>query len=538
MLAPSEVKKTLIGNISYLGGSKIKGVVFDTDGPCFITSDGTVHLPVMSGVMGEEEYVLYLYKVYHEMGHAIAPYDRWGDILKNNNPNEKLKWIYNLTDDHGQERNILGHFKGVDQALREGRRLFLLGNIPERVVKEDEIKLGAVWNIDKEVRENWNPLLKAVTWEIQEDMITWMDKIRDKYMEILSCKSTEETYELSKEIYALLFPDDNPDDMENPPEEGEGEGGDEESEVVDDGKGDPAPSPHDIKVRNTKFGKEYYPNEMTILDIPKRKILQGSEGVMEYFGTGNVARRQAVIENMLESSSHLAGEVRRLMLSRSQIRKIGGQPTGKLQGKSLWKYKQSSRVFSRKEESISLDTAVSVLVDYSGSMNGYDKGAVAAAAATQLATTLNTLGVNTEVAVFTENDHYYKGTVHGIVQGFNRKESKDSMVDSFANAYSIMAQNADGESVGEAAYRLMQQKNKRKVLIVMSDGFPMADNPGDCFHHLWFILEKIKQTPVEVYAIGILSDSVKAFYDEWVTLDHTSQLAPCLLDLIKTKIVK
>jgi len=546
MINAESIRKTLVGNITYLGGSKISSVTFEETDQPRVDADGRMFLPKFNALWSEEEVKLYLYKVYHELGHLISPFDYWSDILKENKPKDRLKYIYNLVDDHAQERNMLGHFQGVDKCLLEGRWIFLGRNKQQITFKdEDEEKMYSLWLMDEIVRREWNPVLKRnPVYYIPHECEKWTDLIRSTYFTALEVSNTEESYLLSKKLHEMLFPDEESEEDESDEGEGEGSGDDEGGDDGDKeervGKGGfPSPDSWEkVKARSMYHSEGVYkPRPVAAYDYQVEKWISSpeQERFKEYFESYKENHRFiAAITPLLGNTSHLAGEVRRLLLSRSQIRKVGGQRTGKLSSKNLYKFKQSSALFTQKEETLSFNTAVSLLIDYSGSMGG-NKILVAGAAAVMLSSVLTPLGVNVEVAYFTEADAV-GGPLHGIVQPFGSRPNKEEIVRRMSHGSVVTMQNADGESVDLAASRLYAQKNKRKVLVVLSDGAPCADNHGDLQTHLKNVVSEWEKR-IEVYGIGIEDGSVRNYYSQHAVLHTASDLVGVLSNLISKKII-
>ena len=84
------------------------------------------------------------------------------------------------------------------------------------------------------------------------------------------------------------------------------------------------------------------------------------------------------------------------------------------------------------------------------------------------------------------------------------------------------------EAVGEAILwsvdRLHKRKNKRKVLIVLSDGQP-ASNRGDCYQFTKDVIDQVhKDGRIEIYGIGIIDDTVKQLYPHWSVIRHEDEL--------------
>jgi cobalamin biosynthesis protein CobT len=84
---------------------------------------------------------------------------------------------------------------------------------------------------------------------------------------------------------------------------------------------------------------------------------------------------------------------------------------------------------------------------------------------------------------------------------------------------------------------IMARKEKRKILVVLSDGMPCSDRAGSTDKYLKDAVKYVESSPVELYAIGIESRSVKHFYSNFEVLSRVSDLEPCLLNLVKSKFI-
>ena len=100
----------------------------------------------------------------------------------------------------------------------------------------------------------------------------------------------------------------------------------------------------------------------------------------------------------------------------------------------------------------------------------------------------------------------------------------------------ILKENVDGEALQWAYNRLEYRQEKRKILIVISDGAPVDDstlsvNPGNYLEkNLRDIILKIEnKSNVELIAIGIGHD-VSRYYTKAVTIMDVDQLGEVLLE--------
>jgi len=170
----------------------------------------------------------------------------------------------------------------------------------------------------------------------------------------------------------------------------------------------------------------------------------------------------------------------------------------------------------------------------SGSMSG-SRYIAAGAAAAMLNDAISFNGIPLEIIGFTESSRH--GCRHFIYKTFKKRVTGEQIVNGFVAHSDKLYQNSDGESILYATGRLRAETSARKILIVLSDGEPCCDNNGDAYT---FTKEAIKyaERHCEVYGIGIETKSVARLYKDYAVLRDTEQLESCLLEVIKTKILK
>jgi len=80
------------------------------------------------------------------------------------------------------------------------------------------------------------------------------------------------------------------------------------------------------------------------------------------------------------------------------------------------------------------------------------------------------------------------------------------------------ANNLDGEAVLWQAGRLAARPERRRVMFVLSDGYPAgARREVDDYYYLHASIRRVIDAGIEVYGIGIMSDAVRKFYPTyWV----------------------
>jgi len=193
-------------------------------------------------------------------------------------------------------------------------------------------------------------------------------------------------------------------------------------------------------------------------------------------------------------------------------------------------------VFMKRLEQPELDTAISLLIDSSGSMDG--KIQLAAQVAYLLTSTLETLNVPTEVLSFTAD---WKGVTglyppprssydrniplhHFIHKSFSTKLR--FCTEAMNRIGCLMSQNTDGESVLWAAARLATRKEKRRILFVLSDGEPYNGDtdPYKLQEHLKHIIGMVSKAGIECVGIGIETSYVNRFYPHNVVVNNINDL--------------
>jgi cobaltochelatase CobT len=200
------------------------------------------------------------------------------------------------------------------------------------------------------------------------------------------------------------------------------------------------------------------------------------------------------------------------------------------------------------------DTIVTLLLDNSGSMRGRPI-MVAACCADILARTLERCGVKVEILGFTTRA--WKGgqareawLAAGKPANPGRLNDLRHIVYKPADApwrrakrslalmmrEGLLKENIDGEALAWAHRRLQTRPERRRILMMISDGAPVDDstlsvNTGSYLElHLRQVIEEIEtRSSVELIAIGIGHD-VTRYYRRAVTITDPSELAGAMTD--------
>ena len=282
-----------------------------------------------------------------------------------------------------------------------------------------------------------------------------------------------------------------------------------------------------------------------IIDYPKslgdKKYLEPTAKSKEFL------KEYAVrVEPHLISQENFAQQVRKLIQIRSKSQMQYGVKKGKLDQSRLSRIcfdapGFNQRVFKNKIENKVLDAAITVLVDMSGSMGG-SKVQYALASTLLVNEVCSTLNIPIEILGFT--DGYMPGMDIAPVM-FVYKNFSDLKIDNerikgcFSTSSLYMYGNPDGENILWAHNRLVRRKEKKKLLIVMSDGSPAASKSSVGLES--FTLKAIREIEnsklVDIYGLGLCSNSVEYFYKARSVVNVPEDIPSKLLELIERKIV-
>ena len=215
---------------------------------------------------------------------------------------------------------------------------------------------------------------------------------------------------------------------------------------------------------------------------------------------------------------------------------------------------QNLEIFKSKNENIEKNTIVSLLLDNSGSMRG--KPIITSAITTEIITkVLERCKVNVEILGFTTKE-WKGGRAKKKWESTGKIETPGRLNDLLHIIYKdadvtwnncknnlglilkdgLLKENIDGEAVKWAYKRLINRKEKKKILIVISDGAPVDDstlsnNPPDILdNHLKEIVNNIQNNKsIKLVAIGIGHD-VSKYYKNAFIIDNVENLGDIIID--------
>ena len=248
----------------------------------------------------------------------------------------------------------------------------------------------------------------------------------------------------------------------------------------------------------------------------------------------------------LLAQENFAQQVRRLIQIKAKVQRQYGVKRGKLDQSRLSRICFNApgfneRVFKNKIENKTLDACISVLVDMSGSMSG-DKALYALASTLLLNEVCTTLNIPVEIVGFTDGSRpmYEHVPLMFVYKSFSDLTVNDeSIKEYFSCSSSYMVGNPDGENILWAFDRIAKRKEKKKLLIVMSDGSPAASAGYDGLEE--FTSKVIKEIEackfVDIYGLGLCSSAVSEYYKAHSIVTKPEDIPKNLLQLIERKII-
>lgn len=258
----------------------------------------------------------------------------------------------------------------------------------------------------------------------------------------------------------------------------------------------------------------------------------------------------ALDEECIRMVGKLQKDIERMMAAQSLSVRVPGHRSGRLHSASLHRMMAADdRVFNRKHEHRTKATAVTLLVDNSGSMMG-EKLRVAMVAAYALAMTMERVGIPCELIGFTTGGYssaytkmsdedrkvQYNRTVSinmPIYKGFDERVNSTvkGRIAHMANNQPGCNTNVDGECLEYAAVRLLKRKEPRKVMLVLSDGQPAG--ASNAAAHLKTVVGDLVKNGIDIAGIGIQDDSVRHFYPKHMVLHNVEDLPGIVMGELK-----
>lgn len=525
------------------------GLSYREDPACKVphaTSTGEIVMPPFPIHATDEDKDYWLWSLIHECYHHIHSADFRTAEEVDLNMQSKFGHAMNMIVDHNIERSEFGVLHGADALCCNAYENTYSTNI-QKVGQFDDT-IAAIQALDIKSRAHW---CVSSDFNVVDVLSPTAKEKFDKIAHLEEEYATprpagQANLDLCEKIFRLLDEEDEIEEGKSgDPDSGDGGGDGEGEESQGKAKGG---EKSDDGEEGEAGGRNKVKYETLSPDDHSQDKEAQHEGLDYWYEFDKLKgdpikmtpideHRPPPTDNKYTNQSlgyGLSTKVKNLLKVASRAKYTGGMTSGRINKRRLASVTTGNeRVFKQKTTRDILDTAVFVLVDGSGSMSG-ERYKCATAAGALLGDCMRKINIPTKIGVFSTG---YNRNSLNVPKEFNESVEPEELLRRLGNTHNIMNSNSDGEFLLHAADQLAQRKEKRKVLIVLSDGQPAANVKGDEVSFTRKVAQDLERSPIEVYSIGIQSQSVKDFYKRWRVIDRPSQLEEALFGVIKEAIL-
>lgn len=472
----------------------------------------------------------------HEIGHLrprardILPAIQKHDISMASG----LGRCVNLVDDFFQERLDMGMYKGRDRALSKVQA-WACSRGAALVQERPGTASGTLFAWYYTLRSEFQPDISISDLQsyLENADLALFEELDSKFSErMFNVETAEDEIALAKDIFDVLKESEAYKKESDPDESGGGPGGSAGEAVFAKGASEQMAHTHsdgeqgEFKTFESEPPYDVYRYKYT---CDYRVIREFKKTPFECTEVGNPLVTA-------EAAHGLSQAVLRLLQARSQARYQGGFKRGRIQAKALHRVPLGSdTVFKRRVQSLKLDTAVLVLMDCSGSMEGF-RDRIAAGALVALSDAIAPLGVPLALYGFSSVWRQVGCDMYEF-KSFSTPYKRERLAERLASSTVQWQENPDGDALLFAHHVLSRTDAAKKALIVLSDGIPSSSNRGDEHTFLAETCKFIERSGTRLYGIGIESKSVKNYYSKHSVINDVSELPSALLSVVQSEIL-
>ena len=283
--------------------------------------------------------------------------------------------------------------------------------------------------------------------------------------------------------------------------------------------------------------------------------------VFERITEGDRVQYQRMMSEVRSIVGPITRRLKMTLMANNQTRWDRGKTRGSLNSRAIHRIGlaeagviQNPRCFQRKASQVDFNTAVSMTIDHSGSMSGYNLR-LAGQTAIILGEVLDSLGIPFEVlghstTDFRTGDRRYRAATDADRRTYSRwgnlwiGEYK-SFGESWSTArtrlvrseYNCQANSFDGEVTRLALRRnILAGDYSRRILFELKDGAPCPNvYQVSGFRHEEYLKQTVREAMgmgFEVIGVGMGTDAVKEYYPDYVVVNDMQSLAStCMTEL-------
>jgi hypothetical protein len=163
---------------------------------------------------------------------------------------------------------------------------------------------------------------------------------------------------------------------------------------------------------------------------------------------------------------------------------------------------------------------------------------MACAAAASVGLALMPLHIAYGIFGFSNDDSTQENPVINVFSDWGENVNQGGLINRFAEASATLYNNSDGDAIAWTFNNLMQRREKRRILIVLSDGSPAGREwAGDVSGYTKHVVESIeKGKAASIYGVGILDTNVGKYYKKNVVLNRVEDLSSSILSILDKEI--
>ena len=564
------------------------------------TNGETIKLPAIdhNSTMSEEQMDVLRGYVDHEAGHVRHTNHEAVRLFANQCRRKKnmyLKSVWNALEDVWLERRVIEDYPGAAHNLKATSTAvnneFLKAAAKDPDIPTNDMVVGPV-AITWEGRKSYGgdtctECLGLINPDLKRQIPKWIDALDH-------CRTTEDVIALAKVVEKSLrdgdYKEEEPDDGKTGEDTGDGEGrpdpdadhdhdteegsaddgADEDGDggVEDDGTvgdasdGDSAtdiepeadPEPWDCELSDviTKMWKQgEITKEGSYTYVPYDSEDEWHHRTFDtdysqvYLKNDEPEVYDKMVAEMAGEVNSMRNKLMRGLMSKQKRDWDYGREDGRLDTKRFTQaFNGRANVFKLRTDRTDLDTAVSVLVDLSGSMGGgYEMSKIylAAQCCIAICECLDKASIAHEVLGFTNEYKRIKEAKSGLydrqlpLHMFIFKQFEERLFEAkgglAAMRHMALWDNSDGDAIANAHTRLLERNEKRRVMLVLSDGMPACrGNRYNIHQYTRNAVQDAAKSGTDIIGIGIMSDAVERFYPKSTVINEVSDLAGAAMD--------
>ena len=561
------------------------------------TNGSVISLPAIdkNSTMTEEQRMILRGYTDHEAGHVKhTDHEAVGRLGEecHRAGNKTLKSIWNCLEDVWMERRVISDYPGAmlnlaatSDSVNEQFLQHMIDN-PDYAKKDMNVAPVA---ITIEGRKDYGgttcqPCLDLIPDDLKRQITKWVAALDH-------CHSTSDVIALARVVEKSIIDEDYKEKPEDEREDGEdtgdgkerpdtrGDSDDDTAEGSDDVRADedstdgdaddgrPSVPDTDVSASDTTedYEEETEPYDPEMSDAITRMMDDGelttSEDGFTYitydqkdewhhrtiesahqdmFSMCEPADYDKAVASMAGEINSMRSKLMRSLLAQQKRDWDYGREDGRLDTRRFVQaFGGRSNVFKLRSDKAEVDTAVSILVDLSGSMGGANKIGLAQQCVIALAESIDAAGIKYEILGFTNDFRGVGGSVDydrsAPLHMFIFKQFEERLFEAKGSIAGIkhmnLWDNADGDAIAKTQHRLAARQESRHVMLVLSDGSPASSGShANISRYTRKAVDNAVKAGTDIIGIGIVDDSVERFYPKYTVVRDLSDLAGSALE--------